>query len=809
MFVLGMLFSAAGLFLVRNAGADAGNRRKKSGDGHLPFLPADGRTVWAVLSVVLFLAGWGRMTMEVKPRPIERYLAEAEKNGGEASGVQRRRMKAVGTLVSYSEKNGYYSMELSDVVLEPSEQEGSPAFQFKEPGLLVSVKARQVELQGIPGCGRKLEICGTAERLDGARNPGGFDAWLYYRGKKISCRFRADELCFPDAEIRPVYSLADGFRRRAKEALAAVCCETDRGIFQAILLGDKSELSEETEALFQENGIAHLLAVSGLHVSLIGMTFYRVLRLLGFGYGSAGMTASIVLLFYGTVTGFGASVFRATGMALAGFLAGWLGRTYDLLSAMALSLFLLAWDSPLLLCSGGLQLSYAAVLAVGLRLEEGQRRKKDRIGKQTGMQGKLADTFFMGLSIQLMTFPILLFHFFEFPVWGVFLNLLVIPLMSYAAASGILGAVLYAGSRCLPVGKVFLLQGAFAAVGPGHYIFQLYRALCSWMGQLPVSSIGAGRPELWKIILYYVVLFFLCRGREKFSRVAFFLAVGLLCTRPVHGLHVWFLDVGQGDCVVLRTSAGAILSDCGSSQEKQVGKRTLVPFLKSQGIRRLKYVLVSHGDADHMNGILWLLEQETDISVEVLGLPLAGAGEEEYRALCEAAEKRKIKIQYLAAGDQLMLGEASDAATFDCIHPGKGEQIRDSNGQSLVFDVNYHGFSLLLTGDIGEEEERGLAEKLFGRYQEKGRELTVLKAAHHGSAGSSSKEFLEAFSPQLAVLSYGEGNSYGHPAPQAVKRLEEAGARLWETAEAGAVHMAVDGKNLKVSGFLLQPVDKK
>lgn len=816
---MGMLFSAMGLVLVSDVWADAENRRKESGNGRLSFLrclPCGEKKQWNFLNrkvcglvlAAVFFAGWGKMALELKEQPLERYLTEVSKESGDF------RMRAVGILTSYSEKNGYYSMELSEVSLEPVTVSGTAAVMenvFEEPKLLVSAESQKVEALGEPACGMKLEVCGEVKALEPARNPGGFDAGLYYRGKKISCRLWAEEVWRLEEELRPVYGMAEAFRKLAKEALEAVCCSEDRGIFQAVLLGDKTELPEETEELFQENGIAHILAVSGLHVSMIGMTLYSVLRMLGLGYGGAGMAASVVLLFYGSVAGFGSSVFRAICMVMISFFAGWLGRTYDLLSAMALSLLFLAVDSPLLLCSGGLQLSYAAVLAVGMEQEWRKKERRDWREKELQRKSPVAGSFSMGASIQLMTFPILLFHFYEFPVWGIFLNLLVIPLMSYAAGSGILAAALYAGSRYLPAGQEFLLHGALGAVGPGHYIFRLYRELCSWAGNLPFSSVEAGRPELWKIVLYYTALFLLYRNRGKkhFSenrkrrgsvRLFFLLAVGLLCTRPIHGFHVWFLDVGQGDCILMQTGAGTILSDCGSSQEKQVGKRTLVPFLKSRGIRALDYVLVSHGDIDHMNGVLWLLENEPDILVKVLGLPLAGYGQEEYEELCKAAENRGTEIRYLSAGEQLRLG----SAVLHCIHPDRTAQrmAGDSNSQSLVFHVKYDGFSMLLTGDIGEAQEAGLAAELSRQYKESGRVLTVLKAAHHGSAGSSSEEFLDAVSPQLAVLSYGKGNVYGHPAPQAVKRLKETGARLWGTADAGAIHMVTDGEKLKVSGFL-------
>lgn len=813
-FLWGLLFAAAGLLTVIKIRADAGCWREKSRSPRLLFS--------AGLLLFFFAAGWGRMAWECRPSALETYLERAS-----GSREEKIRMRAGGILYSWTEQEGSYRLVLSEVTL------AGEGYSFEEPFVLVSADAETMGSVLPPVCGGRAEVYGTAELFSEARNPGEFDAQLYYRGKKISCRLWADSVQADAQTIgRPAFFWADRFRRFAREALEEVCCSVDVGIFQAILLGDKTSLPDETEELFQDQGIAHILAVSGLHVSLIGMTLYTFLRRFGISFGMAGALASAVLLFYGSVTGYGASVFRAVFMLLCVFLAGWLGRTYDLLSAMALSLLLLAADSPLLLCSGGLQLSYGSVLAVGL---EQERRKYRELEKREGKEDPaawlerlpwLTETLRVSLAIQLVTLPVQLFHFFRFPPWGIILNLLVIPLMSYAAASGMLAVALFAVGGLLLKAQavsgwpgVLLLRAAGAVIGPGHYIFALYRELCGLAERLPFSSIVAGRPEAWKLCLYYAALAawyagnntdFWKHGRARL--LPLFSALALLFIRPVHGLHVWFLDVGQGDGVVLRTREHTILSDCGSSQQRQVGKWRLVPFLESQGITELDYVLVSHGDSDHINGILWLLEEEEEIPVRVLGLPLAGYGQEAYQELVQAANRRGTEVRYLARGDMLQAGEL----TVSCLHPD-GESLSaaasgrgsDRNSHSLVFQMEYGGFSLLLTGDIGVGEERKLQAELSRQYAGQGRRLTVLKAAHHGSAGSSSAEFLGAVSPQLAVLSYGEGNSYGHPAPEAVGRLLEAGAELWETAESGAIHLVTDGKTFELRGFLAKEVDRE
>ena len=582
------------------------------------------------------------------------------------------------------------------------------------------------------------------------------------------------------------------------------------------------------------------------------MSVYSALRLGGISYGWAGLGASALLTFYGFVTGFGASVFRAVFMVEVSCLAAYLGRSYDLLSALSLSLILQAWQSPYLLFSAGLQLSYGAVAAIGLETEELRKVEKKRKEEEQEKEKKKGyETFMLSSAIQLYTMPIQLYHYFTFPMWGIFLNLIVIPLLTYAAGSGLLALGIYsiafvggkmggmggcssiagvlsafggAASGISEIPEIFRIA-ASACTGPGHYIFQLYEWLCIQVERVPFHSIVAGRPEMWKIGMFYVALgiryvWSVGEARDNLERKGIFLfpkewnapeknsvfiavAVVFLVVQPVHGFQIWFLDVGQGDGVFLRTQGEAILSGCGSSQDKKIGKNVLGPFLKSQGIRTLDWILVSHADADHTNGIEWLLKEEADIRVRNLALPAAGKGQEAYKKLETLARKRGAEVYYLHRGETVR----AKSLALRCLYPESGEKpVEERNSHSLVFDVTYGKFRMLLTGDIGVEEERDI---LGMEEDKKGEKVTLLKAAHHGSNGSSSEEFLEYFSPAFTVLSYGEGNTYGHPAPEAVERLEQTGTEIWRTADSGAVNVWTDGKRMYIKGYKKQDYGKE
>lgn len=786
-----------------------------------------------LLLLFCFLMGWGRMSAEMRPDALEQYVKE---NDGLAY------VSLSGTIDSFSEKNGRCTMILTDVYINPDTED--TAERIKK--VLVSFKGDLLTGKTIHS-GNRTFLTGMAEFPEEASNLGQFSYRMYYRGLGIRNKVNAYQISVYEEKASPLKMQTERFGTYASGAFKAICADEDAGVFQAILLGDKSELSEKLKERFQDNGIAHILAVSGLHVSLIGMSLYGAMRYIGASYGMAGVCASALLTFYGFVTGFGASVFRAVFMVEVSCLAAYLGRSYDLLSALSLSLILQAWQSPYLLFSAGLQLSYGAVAAIGIETElmrERMRRLKeleDAEVEECNMVKKtkghlrckswlntVHETIMVSMAIQLYTMPVQLYHYFSFPLFGILLNLVVIPLLTYAAGSGILALGIYSialavlhffadggigisGLSCLDGCKVIYLPQmlkmvARACTGPGHYIFKCYEWLCIQAEKMPFHSVIPGRPTAIQIAVFYLLLLIRYvyvmekwgnRLKRKTADMTFMgAAILLLMINPVRGLHVWFLDVGQGDGVFIRTRCAAILSDCGSSQDKKIGKNVLIPFLKSQGINKLDWILVSHADADHINGIEWLLTEESDIRVDNLALPAVGKGQEVYEKIEKLAKSRGAGVYYLKRGAKI---QAEDL-TLNCIHPDKNENAtEDRNSHSLVFDVTYGDFSMLLTGDIGADEERQIL--LMEENEKSAENVTLLKAAHHGSAGSSSEDFLEYYLPDFTVLSYGEGNTYGHPAPEAVERLEDTGTRLLRTAKSGAIHVWTDGRDLKITDF--------
>lgn len=708
-----------------------------------------------------------------------------------------------GTVQSVKEKDGTLEVVLRDCAMEGKDGESGEKLRRVLCYLDVNKTGEAAEAvskqKPLPAVGEKIRVFGEGKAADPARNPGAFDYRLYCRSRGISGIIYVEGYTVTGGKVHVFSDSLYRIRRCFSEQLKAIALPEDAGILSAVLFGEKDDLDSEIYELYRKNGISHLLAISGLHVSIVGLGIWKIFRKGGAGFWISGIFAGGFLCAYGMMVGSGASVTRAVSMAGLSFLAAAVGRTYDLPTAMCIPAAGLLLAHPYLLSQASFQLSFLAVTSLIYpgRLFSSQGEKLFTDEKISAA----ASAFFTSLSIQVVTAPVILWHSFGIPVYGVFLNLIVIPLMTYVVISGFLG-----------LGLSFLSESVGGAMlGGAHYILKFYEVICNWTGELPGAELVLGQPEIWKIGCYYGLMIFGAvvyeRGMEiaenKKHRLVLLCAAWLaaflfLLPSRQTGLSATFLDVGQGDGIVLRSESHTILVDCGSSQQKSIGEKVLVPYLKSQGVTRLDLAVMTHGDQDHMNGIRYLLEHP-ESGIRVGGLMMPEAGKDEiYRKMAELAKKRDIPVFYAKKGD-IWNNFPGKGMSMECLSPDGGTEFTDRNEESLVFRLTYGRFSMLLTGDMETSgEETLLTSGVLTP-------VTILKAGHHGSATSSSEEFIEKLSPSVTILSYGRKNRYGHPAEKVRKRLLEHGSKIYETGLSGAVMVRTDGKKLKIKTML--PLD--
>lgn len=709
-----------------------------------------------------------------------------------------------------------------DNPVEGQPEEGQSVRQEEAAERLADIKDTENILcylgEGIPEpeIGSRVILKGTLKNFQQPTNPGQFNAPFYYQILRISFRLDRAEI---QVKSDKFYKIAEGLyqlRRKAGSKMDALLPEQEASVMKTMLLGEKGILDEEIKGLYQRNGIAHILAISGLHISMIGMGLYQLLRRAGLKIKTSAILASIVIILYGMMTGFAVSAIRAIVMFLLQMLAQILGRTYDRITALAVAAVLVLVEQPLYLFHSGFQFSFLCVLGISLILPVLGNVRKGR---------KLLE----GIAMMAVTLPVYLGVFYQIPVYSMFLNFIVLPMMSILMGAGIvmiLAAFLWAP---LAIPAAWLITG----------ILMVYEKLGLFTERLPHHYWTPGCPAKWQLAVYVAVLIVVAAlGRTKRKAVLYqkdciyrrgkcgkwistygipvgicwgliLLGAVMLTWRFRPELQVTFLDVGQGDCIFLETEAGtSYLTDGGSSSVSKVGKYRMIPFLKYQGASRIKAVFVSHADSDHCNGIAELLEQAELEGIRVENLVLPDLADEcrssGYEELLGLAQQNGIAIQYLHEGQQFQDGEL----LFRCLHPSKGYRAEDLNETSMVLFVTYREFSMLLTGDVQGAGEEHLTQELkvwkeSGVTDHAETELTILKVAHHGSKNSTTEEFLEAANPKLAIISCGEGNRYGHPHEETLERLEKADIPWLCTKDYGAIAVTVDGESrVKVRGYV-------
>lgn len=644
--------------------------------------------------------------------------------------------------------------------------------------------------------GSLVFVSGKLEEIEGPRNPGEFDSKQYYACQHIYYVMKKGKIKKQSQNHSAYGQFLINMRQRFAEILEKTC-GAEAGAFEAIVLGDKSNLDPELKMRYQMAGIIHILAISGLHISLLGMGLYNMLKKAGFGIWPAGLLALIIMLQYGMMTGGGVSTMRAVCMFLLSVGAKIAGRIYDMPTGMAVAAILILVENPAYLLDGGFWLSFGSVIGIGcvwpvIQEALGNLEKEDNAGK------KILWSFLASGVVQFTTLPIVLWFYGEVSVMGIFLNLLVLPTVGVVLGSGTADALL----------GLISIKGAFVVAIPGRTILKIYEVLVIIIGKLPFCTWVGGKPETWQIVDYYLILagavwmYRISEKKYKENKTAVMkkrkgiwkfrcLCAGMVCLgilligyKPKEDFRIACLDVGQGDGIVIEMeNRWNILIDGGSTNKSSLGQYQLIPYLKSRGISRLDGIYISHTDEDHISGVREILDYIskglTIIRVENLILPDWDEVQDNknFQELTELAKAAGTRVIYVNAGDRVRYGET----TLKVLWPEAGATGKEVNEDAMVIEMTNGAFKGVFTGDIGKDTEDKLLQK--GVLED----VDFLKVAHHGSKYSTGEEFLSVVKPELSVISCSATNTYGHPSPDTLKRLENSGSKVLITKDVGAV----------------------
>lgn len=734
----------------------------------------------------------------------------------------------------YQKRNDLHFQKL--ILYLPKESTGEGSMPLPLPGQICSVKGHFLELSP-------------------ATNEGEFSLPSYYKGEGISGVFQAKTIELVRGESSPFAKELFTLKQSLGNRIDALFPEETAGFLKSLFLGERSGITLSEKSLYQSAGISHILAISGLHLSLLGGFFYRLLRKIKLSSLLSSLITSFFLFSYFLFTGSSHSAFRALFMLFLRFAAIQLGKGKDLLSQLSFALLFLLWLNPLSLYSIGMQCSFFTLFVFFL-LEErpgkAVRKKKEKalskickkhalgfskhpslLLKFPAYLSKLVPCLLSTLPHRLQgsflfylaLLPLFSLTQFSFPLYAPLLNLLLLPLLPFFFLLGAVSIFL----SYLPEQDFLLLRLlSFSSRFLLNLLFQIFHLFMEKSLALPFSQILLGKMQALSVILYFLVLYLLfffpkAKSLSLLLSLIFLLSLPLYLPKPPKELEIAALDVGQGDGFVLRKGALVFTIDNGSTSKNLFPEQIFFPYCKAKRIQHIDYALLTHCDRDHISGIQALLEKNPSISLTHLILPASALQDHRYDLLKRLAYNHGADVSYWQKGDELVFSEqgiclsakktawAENPSTskkrgpdtkghhlhIRCFYPNDSTYIEEANAHSIGCLLEYGHFRMLFTGDMPKESEEALLENC--RETEASPIVDVLKLAHHGSKTSSCPSFLSETRAKFALFSYGKKNRYGHPHKSTVENCKKYRLFPLETAKLGEILIKTNGEQFEIT----------
>lgn len=658
-----------------------------------------------------------------------------------------------------------------------------------------------------------IQVVGKFEQPESRRNYKGFDYKLYLKTRSIVGNLKSNNIKKITNKIENPIEYIEyksiELSKKIKENANKILSKDISSVFIGLVLGDTSEISEETIEDFRNSNMSHILAVSGMHMSyLILLSIQLFGKILG--KKQAYIVSIILIIFYMFLTGFSASIIRSGVMGIILIISKIIYKNNDIFTNIAISSLIILIKNPYSILDLSFQFSFGGTIGIILFQKFISKKFLEKILRSK----KIIEILSVTISAQIVILPISIFQFNTLNIYFVLSNLIIGFIIGPVMACNFIFLMCLIVNIKLANIISFPLQ-----------ICIKFIILISKISKLPYSQIYLATPGILEIILYFLLIntsFFIYyiyttkiitptvkRAKNIIAMIKFHIKYRMeektkIVTKIVivfgiiliiiiqvtpKDLRIHFLDVNQGDSTFIVTPRGKkILIDGGGSSYSNIGKNTVLPYILDRGYTKIDIAIISHMDLDHCDGIIYLMEK-IKINTVILGKQYERTSN--YERFIKIAKERKINLKRVEEGDKI---DIEKDVNIEVLWPNSKKVISENiiNNNSLVFKINYKKFSILFTGDIEEIAEKKILEENKNTLKS-----TILKVAHHGSKTSTTSEFLKAVNPQYALIGVGKNNKFGHPSENTLRKLKEKNIRIYRTDELGEITIKLN-KNINI-----------
>jgi len=618
--------------------------------------------------------------------------------------------------------------------------------------------------------GDLIKIKGEYSAPEVARNYKGFDYSQYLKTLNIYGTIKVEESKIINKnQLSPILISINNIKEKMIDNANRNMPKRTANFLLGILIGERDNIQEDIIESFRTANLSHILAVSGAHTSyiILGITYLisksKTPKRIGY------IITIINLLIFIIITGASYSVVRACIMAIVVIGAKICYRKENFFTSICISLIIILIQNPFAINDIGLKLSFMGTAGIVIF-----NKSITNFFIKLKIKQKIAEALSVTFSAQLMIMPITILNFNTISLTFFISNILASPLLGIIIIFGFIS--IFISSILNPISKILFLIL--------HIFLELLILVSKVTEKIPGSSILVKTPNILFAIVYYILIlffnyFFVIKQnptrrfhkkiikiitikniKNAFKVIAVVFLIILLLTRIVRiinpTLKIYFIDVGQGDSTLIVTPKNKkILIDGGEGKTN-----VLFQYLLDRRINKIDYIIISHFDSDHCNGLIEIIEK---MRVENIVMSKQSKESEEYKKILEIIKQKNIKVSSVKAEDKIIIEKN---LYTKILNPAEKFEFQDLNNNAIVAKLVYKNFSMLFTGDI-EKAEENLAKKYKNELKS-----TILKVAHHGSKTSTSEEFLKYVEPQIALIGVGENNKFGHPNQITIEKLK-------------------------------------